>query len=280
MGRATEMGRIMITGGNAGIGAAAARLLVADGHRVVVVARNQERGEKAIEEIKSATGGDTVELLICDLSSLTSVRKASAEALDRFPDLQVLINNAAISAWGRGRTETADGLEGMFGVNYVGPWLLTTSLLGRMLENAPARLVNIGARQMGARLDFDDLQLRKGWSENKATLNAKLGVFCATLELANRYPPAELTANLIDPGLVNTGYHAAAGFPLQIALRLFGKSVDEVARSYVELATSPQYAEISGKLFSGGKEKAIKGDPTDPALTKRVWEETERLVGT
>src|SRR5688572_30550534 len=103
---------VLITGGNSGIGKATAIGIAKTGATVVIACRNKEKGEKAVEEIKKASGNSKIEMLLVDLTSMQSVRDAAAEFKKRFDKLHVLINNAAVFV-GK-REETADGMEKTF----------------------------------------------------------------------------------------------------------------------------------------------------------------------
>jgi short-subunit dehydrogenase len=83
-----------VTGANSGIGMEIARGLAAEGSRVLMVARDRERGEAARAEISRSTENHAVELVICDLASQRQVRKLSATIIDRCDRLDVLVNGA------------------------------------------------------------------------------------------------------------------------------------------------------------------------------------------
>ena len=119
------MTTICLTGSTDGIGLAAARTLLADGHRVLVHARSQARGRPVVD----ALSGD-VDLVVGDLASLRDVR-ALAERLRAEP-LDVLAHNAGV--WVRDDTPriTADGFETTFAVNVLAPHLLTSLLAGHL----------------------------------------------------------------------------------------------------------------------------------------------------
>jgi NAD(P)-dependent dehydrogenase (short-subunit alcohol dehydrogenase family) len=275
---------VVITGGTGGLGLATAKRLAARGDRVVVVGRDRGRGERAVAELAevyASHGSGRAELVLADFSSLASVRAAAKEITERLERIDVLINNAATSSWGAGaRSETADGFELFFASNYLAPYLLTRLLLPRLRGGTPARIVNIGASQMNARFDFDDLQLKKSWSEVAAITHAKLGIFCMTRSLAARFSPTELTSNVLDPGLVRTDYHAKAGLALRLVLRLAGKPAEQVAKAYEWIASAPELASTSGKMFNTShQEVPFKGQAADDAVADRLWRESARLAG-
>ena len=110
-------------------------------------------------DIRRLSGSDEVDLVVFDLADLASVRRGAEQVLDRCPRIDVLVNNAGLVQ--SERTETVDGFEATFGINHLGPFLLTRLLTDRLVESAPARVVTVAstAHQAARRgLDFDDLQ--------------------------------------------------------------------------------------------------------------------------
>ena len=113
----------IITGSNSGIGKETATSLAKMGAHVVIVVRNQERGEKARLEIVKQTGNNSIDLMICDLSSMDSIRRFAEEFKREYDRLDVLVNNAG--AMFNKREVTPEGFERTLAVNYLGPFLLT-----------------------------------------------------------------------------------------------------------------------------------------------------------
>jgi NAD(P)-dependent dehydrogenase (short-subunit alcohol dehydrogenase family) len=266
---------VLITGGARGIGREAATQLAALGARVVVVARDEKKAQEELAHMRK-TGG-AFDLLVADLASLESVRRAAAEYRSRFGALDVLINNAAVNV--HSRQTTQDGLELHFGVNYLSHYLLTRLLIDLLALAAPSRIVTTGAMQFGAVIDFNDLQLERGWGNTKSITRAKMGLFLFSRELSRRYPAKELTANVADPGMVKTGYHERASWAQRLALKLFGTGPEEAAATITYLASSPEVAGVSGALFAKCKQVPWKGQALDEAAAKRLWDESARLVG-
>jgi NAD(P)-dependent dehydrogenase (short-subunit alcohol dehydrogenase family) len=149
---------VVVTGGNSGIGKQTALALARAGARVKVTARDQARGEAAVTELRSDSGGE-VELVVFDLGDLAAVRAGAAELLARCDRIDVLVNNAGVVL--SQRCESKDGFDATFAVNHLGPFLLTNLLLDRMKQSAPARIVTVASTaHKGAPhgRDFNDLQ--------------------------------------------------------------------------------------------------------------------------
>src|SRR5262252_8666538 len=146
----------IVTGANSGIGKETAIGLARMGARVVLVCRNEEKGRRALEDIRRETGSSQFDLLIADMSSLESVRAVAAQVLQRYSRLDVLINNAG-SAVVRPAL-SADGIEMTVAGNHLGPALLTFLLLDLLKSSAPSRVVNVSSEaHRGARFDLNSL---------------------------------------------------------------------------------------------------------------------------
>jgi len=124
-----------MTGATSGIGLAAAEALAARGARIAIVARSEAKASDVVVRIEAADGiGTAVDVLLGDLSSQASVRHLAAEVLERYPRVDVLVNNAG--AVNTTRRLTEDGIELTWAVNHLAPFLLTTLLLDRLKESA------------------------------------------------------------------------------------------------------------------------------------------------
>ena len=127
------------------------------------------------------------------------------DLLGRAPRIDVLLNNAG--AFFARRAITPDGLERTFALNHMGYFRLTALLRPRLIESAPARVINVASdAHRGARLDFADLQCSKGYSGWKTYRRSKLANILFTRELARRLQGTGVTANCLHPGFVATGF--------------------------------------------------------------------------
>jgi NAD(P)-dependent dehydrogenase (short-subunit alcohol dehydrogenase family) len=282
---------VVVTGGNSGIGLETAVALGQMGARVVITARSAARGETAVATIAgrigsagSASSAGSVELVCFDLADLSSVRGGAADILECCPHLDVLVNNAGLVL--SERAETVDGFEATFGINHLGPFLLTTLLLPRLIESAPARIVNVASTahiQARHGMPFDDLQSTQSYAGMRVYGESKLANILFTLELTRRLEGTGVTTNCLHPGTVRTGYGAdgdAKGF-LAIGIKIakpFFLSPQKGARTSIYLASSPEVAGVSGTYFVKCKPKKPRKQGQDAEAARRLWTVSEALI--
>ena len=271
----------LITGANAGIGKATAEELARRGAVVVMVARDQGRGEKAREEIVQATGNRQVELLLADLSSQAQIRGLAEEFRARYDRLDVLINNAAVFT--RERRTTEDRIELQFAVNHLAPFLLTNLLLDLLKKSAPSRVVTVSSEaHQRTSMNWKDLQGERGYSGLKAYSQSKLANVLFTKELARRLEGTGVTANALHPGVIGTNLLFSGFGPLRLLgplFKFFMKRPEQGARTSVYLATSPEVEGVSGEYFKDGKRTAASPQAQDAEAARRLWEISAELTG-
>ena len=277
---------VVVTGGNSGIGFETAAALAAMGARVIVTARNADKGRAAVAAVAQRAGSDPqVQLVVFDLADLASVRRGAAEILEQAPRLDVLVNNAGLVL--SERSETVDGFEATLATNHLGPFLLTNLLLERIRASAPARIVNVASTAHNAArkgMPFDDLQSEKKYATMRVYGRSKLANILFTLELARRLEGSGVTANSLHPGTVRTGYggdgdaRGLLAFGIKISAPFF-LSPAKGARTSVYLASDPAVAGVSGEYFVKCKAKRPKPWARDPVAARRLWQVSEQLVG-
>jgi NAD(P)-dependent dehydrogenase (short-subunit alcohol dehydrogenase family) len=272
----------IVTGANSGIGKETALGLAQMGARVVMVCRNAEKGKAALEEIRRESGSSQVDLLIADMSSQASVRALAEQIQQKYPRLDVLVNNAGGGA--PARKLSADGIEMTLATNHLGPALLTLLLLELLKASAPSRIVNVSSSeaQSPARLDMNDLQFeRRKYGGIAAYRQSKLLMNTFTFELARRLAGTGVTANCLHPGMVATNIWSATliGKLIGAVVKPFMLNSKQGAAVSLYLATSPEVAQVSGEYFV--KSKPAKSNPLsrDPKVMAEVWLCTGKMTG-
>jgi len=151
----------LITGANSGLGFATAHAIALRGGTVYMLCRNQERGEKAREEIIEQTGNDRVHLQIIDVSSRSSIANFVTNWMESGERCDVLVNNAGVMPSDRQTTE--DGIELTFATNTLGTFLLTNLMMPVLEDSAPSRVVIVSSGgALTQKMDLSDVQFEKG----------------------------------------------------------------------------------------------------------------------
>jgi NAD(P)-dependent dehydrogenase (short-subunit alcohol dehydrogenase family) len=252
------MARVLVTGSSTGLGLMAGELLVEQGHRVVLHARNQTRADETRRALPQAEA-----VVLGDLSRVAGARSVAEQAneLGRF---DAVIHNAGVGNSGGGRLETEDGLPEIFAVNVLAPYVLTA------LIERPDRLVYLSSSMhSGARADLDDLAWhRRAWDSAAAYSESKLCDVLIAFAVARRWP--SVLSNAVDPGWVATRM-GGANAP---------DDLDQGHRTQAWLAVSDEkQARVTGKYFHHLRESAPDPQTASIELQDRLIAECERLSG-
>lgn len=267
----------IVTGAASGIGAVTAHALAQQGASVVIVDNNVDKGLATTRLIQEQTGNSAVEFFQADLSSQQEIRDLVKRFLTRYQHLDVLVNNAG--AMFAERKESVDGIEMTLALNYLGYFLLTNLLLDTLKTSVPARIVNVSSRSHArAKMDFEDMQFRSGYTSLHAYERSKLAIILFTYELARRLSGSGVTANTLHPGVVATDFAREGGGMMGLIVRLFHFGFitpEQGAQTSIFLATSPKVEGVTGKYFV--KYKSVPSSPAsyDEVAATRLWRWSE-----
>src|ERR687890_592950 len=184
--------------------------------------------------------------------------------------LDVLVNNAGIIV--QERTESEDGYELTFAVNYLSHFLLTRLLLPLLEGSAPARVVNVASAGQSP-IDFDDLMLERGYDAMRAYSTSKLAQVMFTFELAERLSGTGVSVNAL---------HQASLMDTKMVQDTFGyttSTVEEGTEAVVRLAVSQEVEGVTGSYFDGTREARANGQAYDKEARQTLWELSEELCG-
>lgn len=276
------MKTILITGATSGIGLEASVTLAREGHRVVLVGRDEARTRRAVDTVKQRGESSQVESLLCDFASQASIRALAESYRAKYERLDVLINNAGTV--NETRSVTKDGIESTFAVNHLGYFLLTNLLLDLVIKSAPARIVVVSSiGHYGGTMNLDDLGFEKGgYSIMAAYRRSKLANVMMTRCLAKRLTGKGVTANALHPGGVATRIWDRAprwAQPLLAVVKpLFMITPEQGGQTLSYLATSAEAEGKSGLYFEKNKPKECAPLAKDEALSEKLWSRSAELV--
>ena len=270
----------IITGGTSGIGKETAIGLARLDWNVVITARDKNKAESTIEEIKNKTG-KTISWIEMDLGSLSSVRNAASLIMTKYSRIDVLINNAG--GIFNPRQVTKDGFEQTIGVNHLGPFLFTNLLMDLLKSSSPSRIINVSstAHMMG-RINFSDIMYEKKYSSMGTYSQSKLANVLFTYELARRLHSFGVVSNTLHPGVVGTSFSSDNTGIIAWFFKQFKKLLltpEQGALTSIYLASSDEVVNISGKYFAKCKIKKSSPASYNTDTAKRLWELSEKLVG-
>jgi NAD(P)-dependent dehydrogenase (short-subunit alcohol dehydrogenase family) len=258
--------KVAITGANDGIGKETARQLLEKGHQVVMISRDSTKSENALADLRKS---GTVDLMHCDLASLSEVARAAEKLQEDHPETQVIICNAGVMS--KRRKESRDGLELNFAVNHLAHFLLVTRILDMLQKNAPSRIVVVSSMvHESGRVDLSNLQMESGYDGMSAYAQSKRANVLFVHELARRLEGTGVTANALHPGVIAT----------KLLHEYFsgGAPVSDGAKTSVYLATSQEIGSVTGQYFKNSRPASSSALEGDGETARLLWERSEELI--
>lgn len=279
---------VLVTGANTGLGFEISRHLALKGARVLMACRDRTKGADAIARLKEERPEADLQFVALDLADMNSIRSA-AEAVKGEARVDVLVNNAGLMMPPLGH---AHGIEQQIGVNHLGHFALTGLLLDKLAQDGGGRVVTQASiAHRGARIDFDNLDARKGYDRNGFYKQSKLANLLFTLELDRRLRAAgtPVMALACHPGVAETEIARHVG-PAKFVLPLIGwllNSAEDGALPALQAATDTQVH--GGEYFGPYGVAELRGSASGPAFigrnardeaaARRLWERSVELTG-
>jgi NAD(P)-dependent dehydrogenase (short-subunit alcohol dehydrogenase family) len=251
------MAHIFITGSTDGLGRAAARTLIDEGHRVVLHARSRERAS-ALDDLASRSAG----VVIGDLGSAVETRSVAGQ-VNAIGRMDAVIHNAGIAST-KGRLPTPEGHATIIAVNTVAPYMLTA------LIERPRRLVYLSSgMHRGGVASLRDIDwLERRWNASQAYSDSKLYVTALALAVARRCP--DVLSNAVDPGWVPTKM-GGAGAP---------DNLEKGHLTQTWLAVSDDAAAtVSGRYWHHRRPRAPAAEASDPSFQDQLLTRLAELTG-
>jgi NAD(P)-dependent dehydrogenase (short-subunit alcohol dehydrogenase family) len=250
--------RVLITGSADGLGLLAARLLADEGHAVTLHARNGSRAGDARRAVPSAEG-----VVVGDLAAISGMRRV-AEAANATGRYDAVIHNAGVGYRESRRAATEDGLEHVFAVNVLAPYLLTA------LIAAPARLVYLSSgMHRGGNPDLSDAQwVRRRWNGSQAYSDSKLFDVVLAFAVARRWPG--VLSNSVEPGWVATKT-GGPGAPDDLSLA-------PVTQAWLAVSDDPA-ARVTGEHLYHGQPRRVHPAARDTGFQDQLMDYCASLTG-
>jgi NAD(P)-dependent dehydrogenase (short-subunit alcohol dehydrogenase family) len=252
------MPRILITGSSDGLGLAAGRALIDDGHEVVLHARNEQRAD----DIRRAAPG-VADVLVGDLSSARETADVAAQANTSGP-FDAVIHNAGVGYRESRRMPTPEGHAHLLAINVLAPYILTATI------ERPARLVYLSSSShLGGSADLSDIDwVERPWNGSQAYGDSKLFDAALAFAVARRWP--DVLSNAVEPGWVPTRM-GGRGAPDDLAL-------GHVTQAWLAAGDDPA-ALVSGRYFYHQREQEPLPASRSVAFQDALLAELERLTG-
>ena len=271
----------VISGVTSGIGRSVAECLTDNGANVIFIARNLERAEKTLDDLRSRARNPNVSFILADLSSQSEVRKAAFEVKGRVGVVDILINNAG--AIFQRRQISVDGIEATFALNHLAPFLLTQLLLGPLRRSRSARVVNVGStfhNLCWERVSQATVSAEAPFNAASVYARSKLANLLAVREFSQRY--RDITALCIHPGVVATHFGFGNSWWLDwimTGMRPFSRSPKAAADDVVHAATAPEFSGASGSYLARRRVARGSRRSRDSKEARALWDLSVRMTG-
>lgn len=267
---------IFITGATSGIGKETARGLAKLGATIVFTTRDVSKGKRTKDELIKTTKNDKIECLFCDLSSFESIINCYNRYKEKYDKLHVLINNAGV--WDFKKRLSKDGIENIFAVNYLAPFLITNLFLDVLKKSAPSRIINVTSGMHYGTINFDDIEFKNNFSGARAYSQSKLGLILFTRFLAKKLEETGVTVNCVQPGMNKTNLGRDAGSFSRAIFKILGKNPEKGAETSIYLASSPEVKNISGEYFEKKKIRKSSKESYNLDLASKLWDLSKNYV--
>ncbi|MEH6344365.1 MAG: oxidoreductase [Bermanella sp.] len=282
-----QKGRVVIvTGSSSGLGFETARVLANKNATVIVAVRNEEKGNRAVEKIKTECPHADIQVMLVDLADLASIHKFAKKFNKKFNQLDLLINNAGVMT--PPYSKTKDEFELQFGTNHLGHFALTGLLIDLIKKTANSRIVNVSsmAHKIG-KLNFEDLNWKtRPYKKTRSYADSKLANLYFTKGLQKRLKSQSSGVIVASAHPGGTATELARHSLFYTALNLIAQDSKMGALPTLYAAVAP---DVQGNDYIGpGGFQEFKGYPkkVEPAahakkedVAEKLWKVSEEMTG-
>lgn len=267
----------VITGGNSGMGKAAAIELAKLGYRVIIHGRDELKTQFAAAEIKAASGSSHVEYVTGDVSLISGMKALAAAIRQKTNSIEVLVLSTGVIL--PKHVVTADGLEAGFAIQYLSRFAVA-HLLMEELTRGKAKIVVVAAPKLAnAKIFFDDIAFKTGFTMMKALGQEMFANHLMTQEFAKRNTGGEVVMNIMHVGIAKTGIMRETNFFLKAMVNVFGKSPQKLTGNIVYLATD-ESVNFSGYFLKKPGQPSVKEKlEYDPEVSEKLWMRSLEWIG-
>lgn len=271
----------LITGSTSGIGKAVAFELASKKYRIILLSRNMDRLIKTKNEIITVTNNPDIYTFECDLASQKQIRSISAEIRNKFPVIDVLVNNAGINT--STFEVTPDGVEKTFAVNHFAYFLLTGLLLDSIKKSDQGRVINVSSNgHKKVKLDIEKIRSNQYQGKYSTYRRSKLANVMFTIDLAERLSNTSVTVNTVHPGLIKTNIGSDDPGIIRKTVNFlkifFAQSPEKGADTIVYLATSANVENITGRYFINRKITTPSKDVYNISKRNQLWDLSKKIT--
>jgi len=253
---------ILITGSTDGIGLETAKMLVSQGHHVLLHGRNAEKLDAVKQKLSALAGAGSIGSYVADLSRMADVETLANEVSEKHNQLDVLINNAGV--FKTPNPITRDGLDVRFAVNTLAPYLLTKKLLplmntsGRVINLSSAAQSPVNPEALAGRVRLPD--------DLNAYAQSKLAITMWSYSLAHSLKDKGPVVIAVNPGSLLATKMVKEGFGMA------GKDIRIGADIITRLALADEFENDSGRYFDNdsGQFTSPHHDALDPQKSEKI----------
>lgn len=273
----------VITGATSGLGEAAAEELLSRNCDLIIPCRNAEKGRSLVEKLTPINPSANIDIIPCNLLSLTSTQQCAQTIVERYPHIDLLFNNAG-GASNKLRFGE-DGIERTFTINHLSHFVLTLHLLPLLKQAPHARIINTSseANYMSKPEFLDDINFdTRRYKVMTAYSDSKMANVLFTLKLARELQGENISVNCFHPGRVATNIWPETNIVFKTVFRLLKKyyfiSPEQGIKPMMMLAFDPAFANSSGHFYYEMEERQAADFAYDETKQEKLWQRSIALA--